>query len=199
MAIRLDITGFYYEEDVPFDAGLTTVLDVMVRAAENPSSLNGGRLSYGLDSKGFVSEIQVRYDAASTPRSRQDKSPNDSPFGLERPRGTYRYADDVLSPRNRVEVQGAVPGLLTWQYYVTDAQGRPKNNDREITPVVKPLPLALADGDRITWRLVAIFGLNQFIDAARQQVVMESKGQPLSLKAAGRLLRESGDIMSVAP
>lgn len=190
MTIRLDITGFYYEIEVE-NNGANTVGEIMRRAA-GVRAPNGGVLSAEFDSRGFVTELKVVYDGSSEPVSRQENSP----FGPRRPLGTYRYADDVLSQSNRISGSGSIPGLLAWQYYVFDAEMRQKNSDRRILSTTEvPSTYSLVDGDRIVWRLIGIFGLNQFIDSKRESLVAESKGQPLSLKSAGRVLRDTNNLI----
>lgn len=195
MTITLDITGFYYSIEVD-SSGANSVLDVLNRA-NGVRADNGGVLSFDLDSAGFVKKLTVAYDGGSDPKSRQ----NNSAFGLERPVGIYSYSDDVLNSANRIGNSGNVPGLLVWQYYVFDQNGRAKN-ESVITPPERVItsasePFGLADGDRIVWRLVGIFGLNQFIDAAREEITTESKGQSLSLKAAAELFRKKMKPMNV--
>ncbi|MDP4021039.1 hypothetical protein Q8W71_00245 [Methylobacterium sp. NEAU 140] len=191
MPIKLDITGFYYSIDVD-SSGVTTVLDVLNRA-NGIRSPNGGVLSFRLD-KGFVSSLTVEYDGQSSPKSRQ----NNSPFGPNRPVGIYSYTDDVFSQSNRISNSGNIPGLLAWQYYIFDSAGKQKSGDRTIVPVSKAsTTFQIQDGDRIVWRLIGIFGLNQFIDAAQQNLVAEAKGQPLSLKAAGDILDKNGGLIPV--
>lgn len=192
MAITLDITGFYYSIDVDTN-GVSTVLDVMNKA-KNQRAPNGGVLDFDADNRGFVSRLSVFYDKASQPVSRQDDPNYPSPFGLPRPDGRYEYSDDVLSPTNRIGGSGSIGGLLAWQYYVLDSGQRQKNSDRKIIPAVS---FDIVDGDRIVWRLVGIFGLNQFLDGAREKLVAESKGQPLSLKAAGRVLQETNSLLKL--
>ncbi len=194
MTIAIDITGFYYDIDVD-SSGVTTVVAAM-RRAQGVRARNGGVLDFKTDSSGFISCIEVKYDGNSQPQSRQ----LNSSFGPNRPIGTYRYSDDIIDKNNRIHVNGAINGLLVWQYYIYDSTNMQKSGggiNRTIEPASTPNTNALADGDRIVWRLVAIFGLNQFLDSKQDLLLSESKGQSLSLKSAGSILRNNNAIMEL--
>lgn len=195
MTITLDITGFYYSIEVNSE-GVNNVLEVLEKA-NGVRSDNGGVLTFevapsALDpEKFFVTKLTVNYDADSNPTSRQ----NNSSIPGRREIGTYSYTDDVTSTANRIGEPGNVGGVLVWQYYVFDQAGKSKNESginppaRKITPVNENF--GLTDGDRIVWRLVGIFGLNEAIDNAPAGMLDGSDGQPLSLKAAAELYKQN--------
>lgn len=190
--IHLDITGFYYRYDAD-PKGIETVYDLM-KAAEGKTSGNGGKLSFKPEAGTvFCTEITVDYDASSTPKSRQSGAP--------RPKGRYTYTDNVLSPANRITVPGGATGLLVWQYYVTDSNGKLKSGynaagERRIVGFLEsnkpPYGAELEDEDTVTWRLVAIFGVADEIDTNRELLAKKSMGKPLSLKAAMAALSPAG-------
>ena len=196
MAITIDITGFYYSFDVPFDEDIKTVFDVMHRASGKRAP-NGGVLSFDLDDQQkFVNEITVNYDSTSKPMTRQ-KGGSLIP---ERPIGRYSFTDNVLDSQNRVNWTGGQAGLLAWQYYVFDSGNTLKsqfgaNGERVVIPATTSDrgdgAVILADGDRIVWRVVAIFGLPKIFDANMQMLVANSEGAGLSMKAAAEMLPKS--------
>ncbi|MBM3956140.1 MAG: hypothetical protein FJ309_16285 [Planctomycetes bacterium] len=187
--IHLDITGFFYRYDADA-AGIKTVFDLM-QAAAGKTSGNGGVLSFDAEpGSDFCQTITVDYGAGSTPMSRQN--------GMARPKGRYTYTDDVVTQANRITVPGGVTGVHVWQYYITDEKGKLKSGadaagNRKIVGFrvsdQPPYGAKLVDGDTVTWRLVAIFGVADAIDANRELLAKKSMGKPLSLKAAMAALR----------
>lgn len=195
--INLDITGFYYQISVPAQ-GIVTVLDLM-NAAKGVKSPNGGVLDFALDFDGrFVQTISVNYDRNCELKNRQQNLtvlPKRRPTG-----GLYSFTDDVLEPANRLNVAGQVPGLHAWQYRVSDINGRMKSRIGNteflgIGPSNEPHQLSLGepleDGDTVTWRIVAIFGLNHYLDSKRNMLLNKSGGRPLGLKTAIEVLRKA--------
>jgi hypothetical protein len=206
--ITLDITGFYYSFQVPYRNDLKTVFDLM-KAAMGEKSNNGGIMTFSLEEPpkdDFLSSITVKYGPTGKPTSRQTNlDPTIPPL---RPTGTYSFTDDVTKPANRISSgePGGVPGLLTWQYYIIDKNGVLQSgagSDRKRTIV--PMKLsdkngqrALQDGDTVVWRLVGIFGLNQFFDRNMKLLVEKSNGKPLGVKAAFEIFKaEKVDLSSV--
>lgn len=189
MPITLDITGFYYSIDVS-EVGANSVLDVLNRANEVRSP-NGGVLSFELEDAGdrgkFVKRLTVTYDENSNPVTRQKDNPR---LPLERKKGVYSYVDNVLDLSNRIGNEGTVPGLLAWQYYVFDRNGMTQNQDRKIRSASLGV-FPFADGWRVVWRLVGIFGINELIDNSRENLVAEHNGDTISLKAAAQILQNN--------
>lgn len=185
--ITLDITGFYYRYATS-PGGIYSVFDLM-NSAQGVRVQNGGVLSFQQDPNGFVDTITVDYDDNSQPVSRQSGEP--------RQKTKYSFTDNVRSPVNRISVPGSSTGLLVWQYYITDERGTLKSGAdaqgiRTIVPFTlsdQPPGAPLVDGDTVTWRLVAIFGVADLIDQNKDRLAKINEGGPLSLKAALRALR----------
>lgn len=179
MTIKIDITGFYYEQKIDAE-GIVTVEDAMRAAAQSPAP-NGGILSVSSDLNGFVNSITVEYPSTARPVSRQSGGP--------RPVGTYSYDDNPLNGGNVIPGSGNVDGQLAWQYYVRRG-GAVVNADRRIVPFdrsdegsVGPLQ----DGDVIVWRLVGIFGLRQIMLERSDEIQsLSADGAPISMKTAMR-------------
>lgn len=183
MTIEIDITGFYYRNSIDAES-IVTVADAMKKAAAGPAP-NGGLLTVTDDANGFVNSITVVYPSAASPQSGQ---------GLgARPKGIYGFNDDPLTGNNAVPGTGNINGQLVWQYYV-ERGGAVLNNDRKIYAYTEsdsaPMVGALEDGDKIIWRLVAIFGLQEMMQGKEDALVdMVAKGNPnMSMKSAIRSL-----------
>lgn len=195
--INLEVTGFYYQLSVPAD-GIVTVIDLM-NAARGVKSPNGGVMDFALDVDGrFIETIAVKYDRTSTFGSSQRNLtvlPKRRPTG-----GLYSFTDDAIAPANRISRPGQVPGLLAWQYYVSDINGRMKSRIGTTEPLgigtaAESDQLALGepleDGDTVAWRIVAIFGLNHYFDSKRDMLLAKGGERPIGLKAAIEVLREA--------
>lgn len=192
--ITLDITGFYYSCEVPFTGPDQTVFDVL-KAAESVRGNNGGKLRVTRDDNNkFVETLEVEFDTFPTTRQ---KTQDGSAISIktERPKGPYIFTDDVSDKANRIDKGGEI-GLLTWQYYVFNKDGVPKPNTgltRFITPAsssnVGMEPIILEDGDRITFRVVCIFGIAELIDATLAVAAAAEKVGPITLKAAVDMMR----------
>jgi hypothetical protein len=199
MAITLDITGFYFSSTIDFTEDLKTVEDVMERMRGRRSK-TGGVLDFKLDEGKFIEFISVEYDGRDNPTTRQINSAIKTKI---RPRGVYKYIDNVFEADNRIQA-GGIPGLLVWQYYVTSQEGVLKSGaTKDGTRVVLPLStsnigVTLADNDRITWRLVGIFGLNKILDDNRPVLAANSNGTTLSLKRAFEILGKEQIDLSVS-
>ncbi len=187
--IFLDVTGFYYRFECPA-AGIRTVFDLMERAKDQ-STENGGVLTFESDTQDpvYCQTITVEFPAGSKPKSRQS--------GELRLTGKYTYTDDVRDTSNRIKVPGGRTGLHVWQYYITDKNGKLKSGvnekgERRILGFKESDTGAygapLADGDTVTWRLVAIFIADE-IDRNMETLVQKADGKPLGLKAAMSMLR----------
>ena len=185
MAITIDITGFYYSADVNLGS-IVTVEDAM-REAEKITSPAGGKLAVSKDLNGFVNKLTVVYPPDGRPKSRQSDDP--------RPVGTYSYDDNPLKGGTVVSGNGNIDGQLAWQYYVSRA-GMILNNDRAIIPFDKSNAGKigpLQDGDVVTWRLVAIFGLRREMqDNIKMLEGLVADGGQLSMKSAIRALKDEG-------
>lgn len=185
MTIKIDITGFYYRTEIVAD-GIVTVEDAMRRAAAKPSP-DGGKLEISSDLNGFVNKITVEYPPTSRPKSGQTDNP--------RPVGTYSYDDNPLKGGNVISGNGDIDGQLAWQYYVRRA-GVTLNADRKIIPFNESDTGAigpLQDGDVVTWRLIAIFGLRGMMqDNIKMLEGLVADGVPLSMKSAVRALEVQG-------
>lgn len=179
MEITVDITGMYYRHTVTMDTPDPTVFEVMQKAALTPAP-NGGVMSFKTeDSAGrpakSVNCITVDYDATSKPTSRQLVDPGDPHTEFkdpERPTGTYTFNDNV----NVIPPQAGVSFRLAWQYYITNEdpntgietiKNKGRSGGRGIVKCKVSnkgiFGITLADGDTITWRLVAIYGLEESV------------------------------------
>jgi hypothetical protein len=181
MKINLDITGMYYGIEVNVTDN-ATVLDVM-KMARGRRAANGGVLDYKVETvidpktglpRQFIDEITVDYDAQSAPSSRQ-YGPHRT-AGDERAKGLYKYNDNISNPA--YVIPGGDPRIvsfrLVWQYYIMDNNGQLRNGKidgfRQIVAASESNRpdggVKLQDHDRIVWRAVAIFGLDESIAAA---------------------------------
>ena len=165
MQITLDITGMYYRNTVTVDEG-ATVFQVMQAAAGVPAP-NGGIMQFKTEDKDgmqrdFVNSITVEYGEGSTPESRQINAPASK--DPTRPKGIYTFDDNAAVSAS--QIKGGVTYQLAWQYYITNGKtikNLGDNGKRGIVPVKRSddpeIGIKLVDGDTITWRLVAIYGL----------------------------------------
>lgn len=183
MEITIDVTGMYYSNTVTVAEG-STVFDVMQAASVQRAPGNGGILTFGLElasdgvtPSGFLNQIKIVYDEESDPRSRQLVTAGQP--GAPRPKGVYLYNDDMS--RDPFLVDGGVSFRLAWQYYISDAEGRSRNANvdgtRKIVPFLRSNEgegsVELHNGDRIVWRAVAIFGIDEAIEAAGKGISEE--------------------------
>jgi hypothetical protein len=164
MAITVDVTGFYFSETVPFNNQIT-VQEVMEQVAVKTQ---GRETEFNFAPRAgqpgkWLNSITVEFKC-DLPRSRQ-VDPNTG-IGIEKADKFFHYDDSVgslMGPTDKEQAQFA----LVWQYYVTDKFGVLKNGTpqgggfRTVVPFVEPSSgFTFADGDTITWRLVAIFSKN---------------------------------------
>lgn len=180
--IKIDVTGFYYRGQVDPE-GVKTVADAMNKADGVPSPINGGILTVSSDANGFVNSISVDYPTDSTPESGQGLGP--------RPTGSYSFDDDPMGQGNLIPGAGSIDGQLAWQYYV-ERDGVVLNRNRRITPYTDSDSEFgdLQSGDKIIWRLVAIFGLREAMQQQRQTLEnFVAQNGAISMKSAVRLVR----------
>jgi hypothetical protein len=164
MKINLDITGMYYRAVVDMENN-PTVLRVMEEAAKQSAGSDAVMTFDNVDSGGnpspFVNYISVEYFGKNIPMSRQS--------GAERPQGKYSYNDN--KGRLVAQIPGEVSLQLAWQYYVTTKDKFVKNLGADGERCIIPAgtsntgkgAIILVDGDTVTWRLVAIYGLPEAV------------------------------------
>ncbi|MEM1039019.1 MAG: hypothetical protein AAGI12_06065 [Pseudomonadota bacterium] len=210
--ITVDVTGFFYRQEVPFTPGMN-VLDVMKEAEmiNNPTqSLN---FTAPADDNGnaFVSEITVKF--TQQPVSRQKSAAVIPPADLLRPSGTYSYDDNPADANGDFDeakvikvpsVGGEVPQeiFLAWQYYVLGDKKLLSGGDqgeRFIKPMNRsgesPGPIVLEPGFEIRWRLVGIAGITDILrkrvaaaKAKREALVADTGDLPrMSFKSVMRM------------
>jgi hypothetical protein len=182
--VKLRIVGLYFNETVRInDQPGLTVRDVLDKyISEHPDiSVVGGleyiRFPFPGNSKDFVKTFTYHYggiynfdanntlDVAPPPSLPTSAAPDGPTLGNQGPAegrtaGIYTLSEDFEDEL----ITGATrPVGLVWQYYVTSATGTNKSRTRvdrgfqafgETTAGVPNYNLA--DGDTITWRLVAI-------------------------------------------
>lgn len=170
--VTLDVTGFYFDEKVRV-APDSSVKDVMQAVVEKTAG-TGREFRFHSAGKGdsegggkgfseFLSEISVKFDDTNPPKSRQKHRD-----GHTLKSGTYLYKDDYRAAEYGDSAKKA-PFSLVWQYYITDAENRllsgvNKDGIRIKVPFTRSNtlyegegPINFKGGERITWRLVAIF------------------------------------------
>ena len=177
--VKLRIVGLYFNETVRINDKLgLTVRDVLDKyISEHPDlSVEGGleyiRFPFPGSNKDFVKTFTYHYggiynfdannrlEVAPPPSLPTSAAPDGPTLGKQdRPEGIYTLSEDFEEEL----ASGATRSVgLVWQYYVTDINGKHKSK----TPVSRgfqafgEIPAAtnydLANGDTITWRLVAI-------------------------------------------
>ncbi len=172
MEITIDITGMYYRNTVNIDKENPTVFDVM-QAAAGVRAPNGGMMAFTTVDKNFmeypfVNSITVFYDDESLPMTRQTGA--SSVKTPQRPKGVYTFNDNNTVSESQID--DGISYQIAWQYYVSNGKTIKNlgvDGARGIVPVKNsnqaPNGIPLADGDTITWRLVAIFGLAETLES----------------------------------
>lgn len=164
--IKLRIVGLYFNETIKIENSATLIvkdiIDKYVKA--NPLIDTVGGLDYEtftpVGGDPFISAFiynfggSYNFDADRTSTGAVDGKSLGKIF---RKAGIYKLAEDVEDSFNNTDTKNL--GLV-WQYYVSDKDERVKSK----TPVsrgfnsfaVVPTGWVFADGDTVTWRLVAI-------------------------------------------
>lgn len=198
MKITVDITGMYYRTTVEVDAG-ASVFDVMTKATQKLSDDGKGLMSFTTSPSKtrenpdgtpmqFVNCIKIVY--SDRPVSRQGNGP--------RVKGTYLFNDDL--PTTSSQPGSDILFQLAWQYYITDRFKKIKNlgedGSREIFGLensnIPPKNIDFEEGDVITWRLVAIFGL---VQTAEEEIAKRNLKGMVPMGSA----RYLGDMLKALP
>lgn len=194
MAVVFEITGFYFRKTLqPGMAQGKSVRAITEMLQDTKGDDGGTLLASQFDSKGFLQRLTVSF-RDQDPKSGQIRRPEDfaGPAPHEPqvfPRGVYSYRD---LPKNSFAGDGLISFSPSWQYYIFGRDNKLKNaaqrgpNDELLPRTIIPAgssntgdnSVEIVDGDRITWRLVAIGGV---ADALRE------KEKKLSVANAERL------------
>jgi len=172
--VKLEITGFFYRQEVLVPDGANTVKEVMDAAEE----LTGfPKLVVIPEANGGFLKTLIVSHAGSSAGSGQTQG-DGSPISRTYPDGVYVGEDDKVSfsenEQNPILVsEDGLSQVRAWQYYVYDANSVDLNRQagsRRIVPYTNPFPSAEAprafvDGDTVVWRQVTIsvaptFGTN---------------------------------------
>ena len=161
--VNLRIVGLYFNETVIInDKTNLTVQEVVDEYIRLHPNLNvAGGLEYSLFQSGsdsFVTSFTYNYDGIynfDASSGAKVIPPDGKTLGnITRPAGLYRLSEDLEDQFSDKSIG------LVWQYYVTTKNGKPKSKtpvSRGFQPFGKNFgSYNLANGDIITWRLVAI-------------------------------------------
>lgn len=184
MAITLDFTGFYYEKKIELSEldPNPTVKTVTEFAVKKIGDTGGKLILAEFSPAGFLSSAYVEH--RSNPATRQkDMAGNPAPAAAL-PAGIYGF-DDSFASINRV--QGVQIGFsLSWQYYIF-RDGKlisgpsSTSTDRVIVPASQSATATPLEGNEIIrWRLVAIGGLRELIEAQMAELTPSQKSTLMS-------------------
>jgi hypothetical protein len=196
MAITLDFTGLFYEKDIQLsDLGTNPTVKTVTEFAVGKSGNTGGTLIFAkFTPQGFLSSAYVEHRA--NPATRQkDIAGNPSPAAAL-PTGIYGF-DDTLSTNRIQGVQ--ISFTLAWQYYIF-RDGKlisgpsATSTDRVIVPASQSASATPLEGNEIVrWRLVAIGGLRELIEAQMAELTPSQKTMLMS-----RVLTENLTVRETA-
>ncbi len=137
MPITLRVVGIFYAAEIDLKGDVTPkqVLD----AAEAAPGDRASAFKYTdcESSTGFLSVTGFSATYTKTIESLASKNTYDP--------GVYSLYENLNSS----------PSYTVWQYYIADAEGRPKRSDKEFLSFANPKSLVPANGF-LTWRLVSI-------------------------------------------
>jgi hypothetical protein len=184
MAITLDFTGFYYQKKIELSEldPNPTVKTVTKFAVEKQGDTGGKLILAEFSPAGFLSSAYVEH--RSNPATRQKDTAGNPAPAAALPVGIYGF-DDTFASVNRV--QGVQIGFsLSWQYYIF-REGKlisgpsATSTDRVIVPASQSDTATPLEGNEIIrWRLVAIGGLRELIEAQLAELTPSQKSTLMS-------------------
>lgn len=184
MAITLDFTGFFYEKKIELsELGPNPTVKTVTQFAVGKTGDTGGKLIFAEFSPlGFLSSAYVEH--RSNPATRQKDLAGNPVPGAALPSGIYGF-DDSFASVNRI--QGVQIGFsLAWQYYIF-RDGKlisgpsSTSTDRVVVPASQSDTSTPLEGNEIIrWRLVAIGGLRELIDAQMANLTPSQKTMLMS-------------------
>lgn len=196
MAITLDFTGLFYEKKVDLsDLAANPTVKTVTDFAVGKTGDTGGKLIFAqFTPRGFLSSAYVEHRA--NPKTRQkDVDGNPAPAAAL-PTGVYGF-DDALSTNRIQGVQ--VSFSLAWQYYIL-RDGKlisgpsATSTNRVIVPAAQSASATPLEGnDIVRWRLVAIGGLRELIEAQMAELTSSQKTTLMS-----RVLTENLTVRETA-
>ncbi|MEL6316855.1 MAG: hypothetical protein AAFR16_04345 [Pseudomonadota bacterium] len=205
MSVRFEIVGFYYRKSIPAEEAVGKTVQKITRSLlDTPSDDGRGTLfAAQFDGEGFLQRLSVSF-REQPPLSGQATRAGPGAEPQSFPRGVYSYKDVT---QNAFHGDGLISFSPAWQYYIFDRENRLKSGARAaedgfrrtIVPAGEsnqpPDGVEVADGDRISWRLVAIGGVaeamrdveERLTPANRMRLDMLISSQEITARGALRM------------